>query len=218
MSILNVFGNPPGLLVFVDSRTDHIDGARSRASKLFPLVGQHACIAGRGDLWFISSVVLNANMCAAGDFSSLLDELPNIIELGYAEFQLQCHASASPNKARIQTTQEILLTGWDRGRVLGRYFKKTDQHSSLEQQDLVAANGAVTTMIAPYDAALGRHLPVRNIDDASSLAVAQTRLVNARFPDTGTGGQLIVADVQCGSISVRVVRDLPDDTEAANGR
>lgn len=206
MTILNVVldSRSQSALVGVDTLGAAHDGSRYQCAKLIPLVHVPAVVALRGNSAFLSIVICTITWTLWRDLDDLLELMPRYLSEGYQQLITVQQAGHIPASLALEE-QTVVVVGWSarHEKIIAReWTQKTAAEGFI-------ADDAAPYHIAPYDASI-EHVTnnVRTPADMEKLARAQGALLNERFPGSGTGGKLIVARLERGSLSIRHQCDL----------
>jgi hypothetical protein len=206
MTILNVVFDrrSQSALVGVDTLGAAHDGSHYHCAKLMPFVHIPAVVALRGNSAFLSIVTCTITWTLWRDLDDLLELMPRYLADGYKQLIVVQQAGHIPASLALEE-QTIVVVGWSERQqkiIARKWTQKTAAEGFI-------ADDAAPYHIAPYDASIDYVTNnVRTPADMERLARAQVALLNERFPGSGTGGKLVVARLERGSLSIRHQCDL----------
>lgn len=209
MSLVNVVmvGDGAAALIASDMQgtaTDHPRELLNDVSKLFPLVGQHACIGARGSLVFAMNL---ASVCTfrPGGFDGLVAEFVMLCE-GTLAIARQSAAAQGVHGALDEA--EIVLVGLSKreGKIVGYAVEKHGADNPFVMERITGE-----AWLAPGDPLPPYTVGPRPIDTVLSIARAQSRKIREGYPNApGTGGPLCVATITRSRITIEKLGELSD--------
>ena len=212
MTILNAWIERDRALLAVNSEARHADsGEKFQLDKLWVLPILNAAVAYRGCGGYFTILRAMLESLVPRSFDELGAAMPQ--QMSTAREKMKNHPQAWTDPTLYDAN--VVAVGWStrRGRMIGFQFEQLAVNGFTEkvlEPPAEAGAGAGYRFLAPGDL-IEQLPPPRDVAAMVTCARVQKQLIEERYPGLASGGQLHVATLTRGRITIEMACDLDRD-------